>query len=299
VLKSMTGFGRGVYEEENFSIIIEAKTVNHRYTELALRMPSLLNPVEDRIRKETAKFISRGRVDMFVTVNYTSPDAYKVIVDKNLAMSYHEALRELASSIGASDASWNDKAETLFIAKSPNVLTVRQGEFSADTYWPKVQQALDQALTSLVTMRATEGENIEGDFLKRADLIEGYLDKIEARSPQVVLEYKTKLRERLDELLEDKKLTLDPDRILQEVAVFADRTSITEECVRLRSHIKQFREILRSCDPVGRKLDFLVQEFNREANTIASKCNDFELAQIVIELKAEIEKIREQIQNIE
>ena len=299
MLRSMTGFGRGTYEEENFSITMEVKTVNHRYTELALRMPALLNPVEDRIRKEIGKYISRGRVDMYVTVSYTAPDACRVVVDENLARSYHQALLALAGSIGADQVQLGDRSELLYLAKTPNVLTVQQGQFDTDAYWPKVQQALDQALTALVAMRTTEGENIKGDFLHRADLIEEYLAQIEARSPQVTEAYEQRLQERLTALLEDKKVALDPDRVLQEVAFFADRTSITEECVRLHSHLRQFREMLQSDVPVGRKLDFLIQEFNREANTIASKCSDFALAQVCVNVKAEIEKIREQVQNIE
>ena len=299
MLKSMTGFGRGKYEEENFSIVIEIKSVNHRFNEVAIRAPHFLNGMEDRIRREITSTVSRGRMDVFVTAVYTSPDAYKVTVDKPLAAAYHQALQELGSVIGAGELALNEQAEILHLSRLPDVLNVQEGDFDVDAYWPKVKEALDEALALLVAMRETEGGNIGSDFIKRADLIEEKLKLIEARSPQVVEEYKVKLEDRLNKILQDNSIKVDPDRMLQEVAIFADRTSITEECVRLHSHLKQFREILQAPEPVGRKLDFLIQEFNREANTIASKCSDCNLAQVVVEMKAEIEKIREQIQNIE
>jgi len=299
LLKSMTGFGRGKYEEDNFSIVIEIKSVNHRFNEVAIRSPHFLNGLEDRIRKTITTAVSRGRMDVFITAVYTSADAYKVTVDKPLAAAYHKALLELGQVIGAENLTFNYQAEVMHLSRLPDVLTVQEGDFDVEAYWPKVKQALDEALSMLITMRETEGSNIGTDFVKRADLIEEKLGLVEARSPQVVQEYEAKLQERLTKLLQDNNLKADPDRLLQEVAIFADRTSITEECVRLHSHLKQFRGILQVPEPVGRKLDFLIQEFNREANTIASKCSDCHIAQIVVEMKAEIEKIREQIQNIE
>ena len=187
----------------------------------------------------------------------------------------------------------------LYLARCPEVINVKEGLFDVETIWPKLEAALQQAIGNLVAMRETEGGNIYGDFIKRADLIEEKLLQVEARSPQVVEEYQERLSERINDLLEKYNQTIEPERLLQEVAIFADRTSITEEIVRLKSHIKQFREIINMNQPVGRKLDFLVQEFNREANTIASKANDYTIAQLVVDIKAEIEKIREQIQNIE
>lgn len=299
MVKSMTGFGRGCYEEDNFSFIIEIKSVNHRYSETAIRLPHFLNPLEDMIRKTILSCVSRGRIDVFVTAKYTNKDAINVTVDKALAAAYHRALMEVGEAIGISLPSISEQAEVLYLARCPEVITAKEGVFNCDAYWPKIKQAVDQAVEALVTMRETEGNNIVADFYKRLDLIEQNVLKIEKRSPQVVAEYQAKLSERLDALLADKKISADPDRVLQEVAIFADRVAITEEIVRLKSHIQQFRTILDARQPVGRKLDFLVQEFNREANTIASKANDFELAKTVVDIKAEIEKIREQVQNIE
>ncbi len=303
MLRSMTGFGRGTYEEEDFSIVIEIKTVNHRYTEPSIRMPRFLNSLEDRIRKTILASVARGRIDVFITASYTSEDAVQVRVDKPLARSYHQALLEIGSAIGVTAPVFNDQAEILSLSRVPDVVQTVDGPFDEERWWPKVKIALDQAVSSLVKMREDEGRNIEGDFFHRLDLIEEDVDRIEARAPQVVREYETRLlarlKDRLTELRPETGVDIDPERVLQEVAIFADRVSITEEIVRLKSHIRQFRTFLQSGEPVGRKLDFLIQEFNREANTIASKANDFELAKTVVEIKAEIEKIREQIQNIE
>ena len=299
MLKSMTGFGRGQYEDENFSVTVEMKTVNHRYNEVAIRLPRFLNPLEDKIRKTILKTVNRGRIDVFINADYTSSENCTLKVDKNLAAAYHKALQEVGAAIGLEELNVNSAQEVMYLSRCQDVINVKEGFFDVETVWPKVEQAVKEALDNLVTMRETEGGNIYGDFIYRADLIAEKLTKIEERSPMVVEEYQAKLTDRLNNLLADHNITVEPERLLQEVAIFADRASITEEIVRLKSHIKQFKNIINSDQPVGRKLDFLIQEFNREANTIASKANDYTLAQIVVEIKAEIEKIREQIQNIE
>ena len=299
MVKSMTGFGRGSYEEDSFSVTIEIKSVNHRYNETAIRLPHFLNPLEDKIRKTILASVARGRIDVFVTARYTNQDSVTVSVDRPLAAAYHQALQEVGQAIGIASPTISEQAEILYLARCPEVITTKEGLFDCDAYWPKIKEAVDQAVGALVAMREAEGRNIVSDFYKRLDIIEKNVLEIEKRSPEVVAEYQAKLSERLDALLADKKIAADPDRVLQEVAIFADRVSITEEIVRLKSHIRQFRVILEASQPIGRKLDFLVQEFNREANTIASKANDFELAKMVVDVKAEIEKIREQVQNIE
>ena len=299
MLKSMTGFGRGQYEDENFSVTVEMKTVNHRYNEVAIRLPRFLNPLEDKIRKTILKTVNRGRIDVFINADYTSSENCTLKVDKNLAAAYHRALQEVGSAIGLEELTLNSAQEVMYLSRCQDVINVKEGFFDVETVWPKVEQAVAEALKNLVAMRETEGGNIYGDFIYRADLIAEKLTQIEARSPMVVEEYQAKLTDRLNNLLAHHNITVEPERLLQEVAIFADRASITEEIVRLKSHIKQFKNIINSDQPVGRKLDFLIQEFNREANTIASKANDYTLAQIVVEIKAEIEKIREQIQNIE
>ena len=299
MLKSMTGFGRGQYEDKNFSITVEMKTVNHRYNEVAIRLPRFLNPLEDKIRKTILKTVNRGRIDVFINADYTTSENCTLKVDKNLAAAYHKALQEVGAAIGLEELNINSAQEVMYLSRCQDVINVKEGFFDVETVWHKVEQAVNEALKNLVAMRETEGGNIYGDFIYRADLIAEKLTQIEARSPMVVEEYQAKLTDRLNNLLADHNITVEPERLLQEVAIFADRASITEEIVRLKSHIKQFKNIINSDQPVGRKLDFLIQEFNREANTIASKANDYTLAQIVVEIKAEIEKIREQIQNIE
>ena len=299
MLKSMTGFGRGQYEDENFSITVEMKTVNHRYNEVAIRLPRFLNPLEDKIRKTILKTVNRGRIDVFINADYTTSENCTLKVDKNLAAAYHKALQEVGAAIGLEELNINSAQEVMYLSRCQDVINVKEGFFDVETVWHKVEQAVNEALKNLVAMRETEGGNIYGDFIYRADLIAEKLTQIEARSPMVVEEYQAKLTDRLNNLLADHNITVEPERLLQEVAIFADRASITEEIVLLKSHIKQFKNIINSDQPVGRKLDFLIQEFNREANTIASKANDYTLAQIVVEIKAEIEKIREQIQNIE
>lgn len=299
MLKSMTGFGRGEYEDANFSITVEMKAVNHRYNEVSIRLPRFMNPVEDRIRKTILKTISRGRIDVFINADYTTSDNATLKVDKNLAAAYHKALLDIAEAIGAEKLNMNEAVEVMNIARFDDVINVKEGFFDVESVWPKIDVAVQQALSNLVAMRETEGGNIYGDFIYRADLIAEKLTQIEERSGMIVDEYQSRLTERINNILAEYNVTVEPERLLQEVAIFADRSSITEEIVRLKSHIKQFKAILASDKPVGRKLDFLIQEFNREANTIASKANDYTLAQIVVEIKAEIEKIREQIQNIE
>ncbi|WP_444339923.1 YicC/YloC family endoribonuclease, partial [Phascolarctobacterium succinatutens] len=265
MLKSMTGFGRGSYEDADFSVNIEMKTVNHRYNEVAIRLPRFLNPLEDKIRKTILKTVSRGRIDVFISADYNVSGNCTLKVDKNLAAAYHKALQEVGVAIGADAAGINAAAEILYLSKCPDVINVKEGFFDVESVWPKVEQAVEQAVANLVAMRETEGGNIYGDFIYRADLIAEKLAQIEERSPLVVEEYQAKLQERLTNLLADNNIKVEPERLLQEVAIFADRTSITEEIVRLKSHIKQFKTIIASDQPVGRKLDFLIQEFNREA----------------------------------
>ena len=299
MVKSMTGFGRGAYEDQTFSCTVEMKTVNHRYNEVAIRLPRFLNPLEDRLRKQILATVSRGRIDVFISAAVTGSSGSRLKVDEELALAYHEALGKIAKTLGAADNALGIGAELLHIARCPEVIVPQDVSPDLEELWPKLQQAAAQALEQLAAMRSVEGENIAADMAARADLIAAKLAQVEVRAPQIVSEYQTKLQERLNALLAGAKVQVEPERLLQEAAGFADRTNITAEIVRLKSHPLQFKAILKQEVPVGRKLDFLVQEFNREANTIGSKANDYQLAQLVVEIKAEIEKIREQLQNLE
>ncbi len=299
MLRSMTGFGRGNFESQTFSIYVEMKSVNSRYSEINIRLPRFLNPLEDSIRKEIQRYISRGKVDVYISADYDMGDNVKLQVDGTLALAYHNALKEIAYAVELDPDSMGSGQEISFLAKTPEVIKLKEGLFDTEAVKPQVIAAVQEAIQGLLQMRQAEGENIKKDFLYRADRVLNLVGAIEERSPQVVAEYQQKLLQRLQETLEKENIKVDPDRVLQEVAIFADRTAVTEEIIRLKSHVKQFKTMLESDEPVGRKLDFLIQEFNREANTIGSKGNDCGIAQTVIDLKAEIEKIREQVQNIE
>ncbi len=296
----MTGFGRGEYKDEQFSFVIEMKTVNHRYNEVAIRLPRFLNALEDRIRKVILKKISRGRVDVFITADYINGENCIIKVDKALAKAYHNALQEVGQAAGLENIELNQQEEVFYLSRCPDVISAEEGYFDVEQLWPKMETAIDVALKNLLSMREAEGANILEDLKSRAKLIAEKLSIVEKRAPLVVSEYQGRLAERVNELFKNyAEQTIEPERLLQEVAIFADRVNITEEIVRLQSHIKQYMLMITSDKPVGRKMDFLIQEFNREANTIASKSNDFTITQTVVEIKGEIEKIREQIQNIE
>ena len=300
MLKSMTGFGRGEYKDEQFSFVIEIKTVNHRYNEVAIRLPRFLNAVEDRIRKNILKIINRGRVDVFITSDYINGENCIIKVDKALVKAYHNALQEVGQAAGLQNISLSQQEELLYLSRCPDVISTEEGYFDVEQLWPKMEKAIGAALKNLVSMREAEGNNIFEDLTSRANLIAEKLTVVEEKAPLVVTEYQGRLAERVNELLKSYlEKTIEPERLIQEVAIFADRVNITEEIVRLKSHIKQYMVMIQSDKPVGRKMDFLIQEFNREANTIASKSNDFTITQTVVEIKGEIEKIREQIQNIE
>ncbi|HEY3425645.1 MAG TPA: YicC/YloC family endoribonuclease [Negativicutes bacterium] len=294
MLKSMTGFGRGEYLDNGHRLIVEIKAVNHRYTEIVIRMPKNLGSLEDKIRRCVSNTLLRGRIDIFVSVDEYGQNKRSVRVDKELAIAYHNALKELADLLAI------PITDTIAqIAKYPDVIGVEEVTEDVLTLWPKLETALDTAVTNLMTMRLAEGANIQQDLIVRMDKLSANVAMVEDRAPLILQEYQERLLGRMRELLLSVSAEPDEIRLLQETAIFADRTNFTEELVRLRSHLSQFRSTLFADDAVGRKLDFIVQEINRETNTIASKANDFMIANIVVEIKSELEKVREQIQNIE
>lgn len=294
MIKSMTGFGRGEFQDNEHRLIVEIKAVNHRYNEIVIRMPKNLGPLEDKIRRSVSNLLVRGRIDVFITMDEYGQKKKAVRIDKELAIAYNKALKDLGDLFSISV---NDNIQQ--IAKFPDVIKVEEVTEDVLILWPKLTQAVKIALTNLMSMRLAEGRNIQQDLVLRITDIESYITAVEKRAPQVLVEYKEKILGRMRELLATIGEEPDAGRLLQETAIFADRTSITEELVRLKSHLTQFRAALNADDAVGRKLDFIVQEINRETNTIASKANDFNVANIVVEIKSEIEKVREQIQNIE
>ncbi len=290
--RSMTGFGRGEAEGQGKKFTVEVKSVNHRYCEVMLRMPRGMVSLEEKARRYILSRLARGRVDGFITVEDCTVKTATVKVDKVLAASYYKAMEELISNLGISSGI---KPEHLL--SLPGVFSLEEPAEDIEAYWPVLEQALTGAVDGLLDMRSTEGVRLQEDLLSRLELIRVVLKGIEARAPEVVEDYRFRLNQRLQEWLKDS--TLDMNRLMAEVAVFAERSNITEEVVRLYSHIDQTGETLGMEEPVGRKLDFLLQEMNREINTIASKASDLQIAKAAVEIKSELEKIREQVQNLE
>ena len=292
MIRSMTGYGRGQQLLHGRSITVEIRSVNHRYFEFSCRTPRGCAFLEDRLKRTLQQAISRGKVEVSLTLQTVESRGGAVAVDHALAGQYLTALRALAAEYGLTD-----DLTLSAVARLPDLFTVCRGEEDEEELAADVLSVLQEALDRFVAMREAEGERLRADVLSRLLTLEEHLAFVEERSPQTVAEYRARLTAKLNELLGGA--VADEARILTEAAIVADRLAVDEETVRLHSHIAQLRGILDCAEPVGRKLDFLVQEMNRETNTIGSKCSDAAIAGHVVEMKSEIEKIREQIQNIE
>lgn len=292
MIRSMTGYGRGQQLLHGRSITVEIRSVNHRYFEFSCRTPRGCAFLEDRLKRTLQQVISRGKVEVSLTLQTVESRGGAVAVDHALAGQYLTALRALAAEYGLTD-----DLTLSTVARLPDLFTVCRGEEDEEELAADVLSVLQEALDRFVAMREAEGERLRADVLSRLFTLEEHLAFVEERSPQTVAEYRARLTAKLNELLGGA--VSDEARILTEAAIVADRLAVDEETVRLHSHIAQLRGILDCAEPVGRKLDFLVQEMNRETNTIGSKCSDTAIAGHVVEMKSEIEKIREQIQNIE
>jgi len=295
MIKSMTGFGRGEYLEDGLRIFVEIKSVNHRYNDISVRMPRSLNAFEDRVRKLVAGSLSRGKIEVGIFWQETGGSNKAVTINHELAKKYFAALQELAVQLP--QANFNVGIHQL--AMYPEVMQSEVGVLDEAVVWLKLREAVSITLEKINEMRATEGAHICADIGDRSELLTSYIDDLDRHAPVIVSEHRIKLLQKMREVLDDTGKTVDETRILQEAALFAERTNFTEELVRLRSHLKQLTSTLKNSGGVGKKLDFLVQEINREINTIGSKCNDYITAAIVVEMKSETEKIREQIQNVE
>ena len=292
MIKSMTGYGRARKTLNKRDITVEVRSVNNRYLDCTVKMPRTYVFAEDAIKSRVQKAISRGKVDVFVTIDTTAADVSVVAVNEPLARSYYEALKSLKDTFAL-----EGEITPVALAKFPDVLTVTRAEEDLEAVAADICTVLDKALQAYNEMRAVEGQRLADDISGRVSTIESVVTKVEERSPQTVAEYRARLTAKMTEVLQST--TIDESRILTEAAIFSDKIAVDEETVRLRSHIAQLRTMLESDQPVGRKLDFLIQEVNRECNTIGSKCNDLTIAQDVVNMKAEVEKIREQVQNIE
>ncbi len=292
MIKSMTGFGRCEIAGKDRKLTVEMKSVNHRYLDVAIKMPKKFNFFESAIRTELKNYISRGKVDVFITCEDYSEDSGSLKYNKALAKEYLTYLRQMAEEFELD----NDiRVSTL--SRYPDVFVMEEQNIDEEELWKDLQSAIKGAAENFVKTRIVEGENLLKDLNVKLDTMLAHVDFITERSPKLIQEYKEKLREKVRELLED--VQIDESRLYMEVTIFADKVCVDEELVRLRSHVESTKKELAGGGSIGRKLDFIAQEMNREANTILSKANDLEISARAIELKNEIEKVREQIQNIE
>ena len=291
--KSMTGFGRGEAVSGDKSIVIEMKSVNHKFLDISIRMPRQFVALEEKIKSSISAKVSRGKVDVFITYTDLSGEQDIVLLNKGLAKSYYDAIIEISDELDIDNRIGADS-----ISRYPEVLKLERKEEDLDEVWALLSTAVDGAVSGLCDMRALEGEALKKDLLGKKEAIISKVDEIAKIAPAIPLEYKEKLEKRISELMDDSKM-VDADRLATEVAIFADKCSIDEELVRLNTHFNHMTDIFEEDGPIGRKLDFLLQEMNREINTIGSKGNNMEIAKYVVEIKSEFEKIREQIQNIE
>ena len=292
MIRSMTGYGRGEQVLHDRTITVELRAVNNRYLDCSVRLPRNFLFAEDTVKQAVSAGVSRGKVDVFVSAQASQDSGTVVSVNEELARGYRDAVARIAETLGLESG-----LNAFSLARFPDVLTVERRELDKDKAAAALSEITVKAVEEFNAMREREGERLRRDMLGKLETIEGLVSVVEERSPQTVKEYRERLEARLRDILADR--SLDEQRVITEAAIFADRTAVDEETVRLRSHIAQFRTMLEEGSPIGRKMDFLVQEFNRESNTIGSKCSDASLAKVVVDLKSEIEKIREQLQNVE
>lgn len=292
MIKSMTGFGRSEQTIADREISVEIKSVNHRYFEFSCKTTRGYAFLEDKVKACIAKRISRGKVDVYVSVGTDDDQVSSVKINHGLARGYVNALQELSITYGLTD-----DTSVSSVARYTDIFSVHKTPEDEEAVWNAVEQVVNKALDKFISMRETEGERMSEDILNRSRAILEYVSAVEEQSPQTVIDYRNKLTERMNELLSGA--SVDEQRILTEAALFADKVAVAEETVRLRSHFAQLFKIMESNGPVGRKIDFILQEMNRETNTIGSKVQNAPLAHVVVDMKAELEKIREQVQNIE
>lgn len=287
----MTGFGRSEENFDNRCYVVEIKSVNHRFGEVYVKLPKEYSLLEENVRKLVLKKVSRGRIDVYITIENFGENDKIVEVNTPLMTSYLKAIQEIAQNLKL-----DLNIDLIQFAKLPDMLVIKDVA-DAELVWSELETVVQKAIEQLIAMRDTEGKKLANDIKIRGERIGETLKKIEERSPEVVEEYRNRLQEKIRQILPD--IQIDENRLITEVAIFAERSSINEEIVRLESHLEQLMQILTQEGPIGRKLDFLLQEMNREINTIGSKANDLAISKMVVEIKSELEKIREQIQNIE
>lgn len=292
MLKSMTGFGRSKYETEGREYSVEIKSVNNRYSDINIKLPRSISFLEEKVKKTITNSISRGKVDVFINFTNNSEKGKNIKINTELAKQYIEELRKLQE-----ETQVIDNIGIMDICKMPEVLNLKTEDDDEEVLWQELLECLNNAITSFIFMRENEGTKIREDLEKRISCVKDKIEEISKISSGLVEEYVVKLEKRVNELL--KTSVIDETRLAQEIVIYSDKCSVEEELTRLRSHISQFLNLLNETNPIGKKLDFLIQEMNRETNTIGSKANNLEITNLVVDIKTEIENIREQVQNIE
>ena len=292
MIKSMTGYGRAVETVNGREFTVELRSVNNRYLDCSVRLPRILSFTEEAVKQAVKGSISRGKVDVFITVRAEAGDEVQVSLNKTVVEGYLAAMKQMVEAYGVTD-----DISVSVLSRVPEAFTVEKPQVDEEQLQKDLMQVVNQALSSYDAMRCTEGAALDADLRSRGQTILELVSRVEQGNKQTVTDYRTRLHNKLKEVLENT--AIDESRILTEAAIFADKVAVDEETVRLRSHLQQMNDMLTAGGAVGRKLDFLLQEMNREANTIGSKCTDVALARIVVDIKAELEKIREQTQNIE
>ncbi len=292
MIKSMTGFGRCEIANESRKVVVEMKSVNHRYLDVAIKMPKKLNVFESPVRSLMKEYAQRGKIDIYINYEDCTENQVQLKYNESLAGEYLKYMRQMAKQL---DLPFDLTAQSL--ARYPEIFTMEAQELDEKEWWQLLEQAIRGAAEKFVESRIREGIQLRDDLLKKLDIMTGYVEQIEERSPEIIAEYRKKLSDKIQELLADTQV--DEARLMTEVTIFADKICTDEETVRLKSHISSMKDTLLQGDNIGRKLDFIAQEMNREANTILSKANDMAVSDIAIDLKTDIEKVREQIQNIE
>lgn len=291
MIRSMTGFGRSKYEIDGREYIVDIKSVNHKYNDISIKMPRVISYLEDKVRKEILSNVSRGKIDVFISMEDFSEKGKEIKLNKEIAKAYIKELRELAT-----ETDIDCKINVIDISRFPDVLCIKDEE-NEELIWSELKHCLDEAINNFISMRETEGNKMKEDIKSRLNIINGKIYEISSFSSGLIEEYIIKLNTRVKELMNTD--IVDENRLAQEIVIFSDKSSIEEELTRLNSHMSQFIDLLEKDSPVGKKFDFIVQEMNREINTIGSKANCLEITNRVIDIKTELENVREQIQNIE
>jgi len=292
MLKSMTAYGSAEFLKDSLEFIVEIRSGNYRYREIVLRLPQSLQPFEEKVRSVVSSTVKRGRIEVSIQIKDNGNKGLKLELNRPLVKAYIQVFKELNEELEC-----KQRIDLSFFSQLKDIIITKQDSIDLENVWPDLEDVINKALRSMESMRINEGRALEKDFLERLNRITRYIDEIRSRTAVIVESYRDKLKQRINKLI--KPIEINEDRIIQEVALMADKSDITEELIRVESHLEQFKNFINQDDVIGRRLDFLLQEINREVNTMGSKAADSLVSQLAVEIKAELEKLREQIQNVE